>query len=163
MNRIIIIAISIFSVILSGIHPLYGQSDSIKKQVPVNKKVPDSEKNQILSRHSDEYWAIKEEQMGDSIRLLQLKYELLKLGANDDKKKQSIDTERYQIRIKDSIRKVLQRLKVDSLKTIFPGYPVILSDDTLFYIYAKMGSYSPEKRENAVSERIRKLADVYYF
>jgi len=163
MNRIIIIAISIFSVILSGIHPLYGQSDSIKKQVPVNKKVPDSEKNQILSRHSDEYWAIKEEQMGDSIRLLQLKYELLKLGANDDKKKQSIDTERYQIRIKDSIRKVLQRLKVDSLKTIFPGYPVILSDDTLFYIYAKMGSYSPEERANAVSERISKLADDYYF
>ncbi|HET7001741.1 MAG TPA: hypothetical protein VFI33_10540, partial [Puia sp.] len=113
MNRTIIITISILFVILSGTPLLYGQSDSIKKQVPGNKKVPDSEKNQILTRHSDEYWAIKADQMADSIRLLQLKYELLKLGANDDEKKQSIDTNIYQIKIKDSIRKVLQRLKVD--------------------------------------------------
>src|ERR1700748_3864867 len=163
MNRIIIISISILFVILSGTHLLYGQSDSIKKQVPANKKVPDSEKNQILTRHTDECGAIKESQMADSIRLLQLKYELLKLGAGDDKKKQSIDTERYQIMVKDSIRKVLQRLKVDSLKTIFHGYPVVLSDDTIFYVYAKMSIYSPEERANAVSERISKLADDYYF
>jgi small-conductance mechanosensitive channel len=155
--------ISILFVILSGTHLLYGQSDSLKKQTPANKKVPDSEKNQILTRHSDEYWAIKADQMADSIRLLQLKYELLKLGADDDEKKQSIDTNINQIKIKDSIRKVLQRLKVDSLKTVFHGYPVVLSDDTLFYIYAKIGSYSPEERANAVSERIGKLADDYYF
>ena len=163
MNRSVIIAISFLFVILSGIRPLYGQSDSIKKQVPANVKSTDSEKNQILRRHTDEYKAIKADQMGDSIRLLQLKYELLQLGADDDKKKQSIDTVRNQIRIKDSIRKVLQRLKVDSLKTIFSGYPVVLADDTLFYVYAKIGSYPPEDRAIAISGRISKLADDYYF
>jgi|SRR5579863_819881 len=163
MNRVLIIVISIFSVILSGISPIYGQYDSIIKQVPANVKATDSEKKEILRRHTDEYKAIKADQMGDSIRLLQLKYELLKLGANDEKKKQSIDTVANQIRIKDSIRKVLQRLKVDSLKTIFSGSPVVLSDDTLFYVYAKIGSYSPEERAHAISERINKLADDYYF
>ena len=78
---------------LSGIHPLYAQSDSIKKQVPANVKATDSEKNQILTHQTDEFQSIKADQMGDSIRLLQLKYELLKLGANDDEKKQSIATE----------------------------------------------------------------------
>src|SRR5580692_601967 len=112
MSRIKIIIVSILFVILSGIRPLYAQFDSITNQVPANAKTVDSEKNAILRRHTDEYKAIKADQMGDSIRLLQLKYELLKLGANDEKKKQSIDTVTNQMRIKDSIRRVLQRLKV---------------------------------------------------
>ncbi|MEJ0080889.1 MAG: mechanosensitive ion channel family protein [Puia sp.] len=78
-------------------------------------------------------------------------------------KKQSITTERDQLRIKDSLRKVLQRLKIDSLRSVFDGYPVVLSDDTIFYVFAKIGSYSPEERSHAISDRISKLADDYYF
>src|SRR4051812_19745638 len=106
MNRIIIISFSILFGMLSGIHPLYGQSDSTKKQLPSERKATDSEKNQILSRQTDELQSAKNDQTEDSIRLLQLKYELLKLGDNDNAKKLSISAEQDQIKIKDSLRKV---------------------------------------------------------
>ena len=163
MKRTLVHISSILLITLAGIHPLYAQSDSIKKQPPSGVNVTDSEKNQILSHETDEFQSVKNEQMGDSIRLLQLKYELLKLGANDDKKKQSIATESEQIKIRDSLRKVLQHLKIDSLRSIINGYPVILSDDTIFYVFAKLGSYSPGERAKAISDRIVKLAEDYYF
>jgi small-conductance mechanosensitive channel len=163
MKRILTYIFSILLLTLAEIHPLYAQSDSIKKQLPAAVKTNDSLKNQILSRQTDELQSVKADQMGDSIRLLQLKYELLKLGANDNAKKQSITTERDQIKIKDSLRKLLQRLKIDSLRSIVSGYPVILSDDTLFYVFAKIGSYPPAERAHAISDRISKLADDYYF
>jgi small-conductance mechanosensitive channel len=148
---------------LAGFHPLRAQSDSIKKQLPANIKVTDSEKNQILSQETDKFQSTKADQAGDSIRLLQLNNELLNLGANDKRKKQSIASERDQIIRRDSLRKVIHRLKIDSLRSIYSGYPVILSNDTVFYIFAKIGSYSPKERAEAISARILTQAEDYYF
>lgn len=117
----------------------------------------------MLSHESEEYQSDNAELMEDSIRLLQLKYDLLQLGTNDNAKKQSIAAERDQIIIKDSLRKIRQRLKIDSLRAIVSGYPVILSRDTLFYVFAKLGSYLPDERAQAISERIGILTDDYYF
>jgi small-conductance mechanosensitive channel len=162
MNRILSIVFFTSFLIFSGTYPLYAQSDSnAKKQL--HAKAVDSEKNIILTHQSEEFQAIKADQMGDSIRLLQLKYELLKLGTNDKVKKDAIATERDQIKIKDSLRKVLQKLKIDSLRSIVSGFPIILSQDTLFYVFTKLGSYSPRERAKVVSNRIEKLAEDYYF
>jgi small-conductance mechanosensitive channel len=162
MNRILSIVIFTFLLILSGIHPLHAQSDSnVKKQIHAN--TVDSEKNVLLTHQSEEFQSITSEQMGDSIRLLQLKYELLQLGANDQLKKQSLATERDQIKIKDSLRKALQKLKIDSLRKVVSGFPVILSEDTLLFVFTKLGSYSPKERARVVSERINRLAEDYYF
>ena len=163
MKRILIHISAILLLALAGFHPLYAQSDSIKNQRPSNVKATDSEKIRILSNETDEFQAIKADQMADSIRLLQLKIELLKLGENDSKKKQSIASEKNQIKIRDSLRKVVQRLKIDSLRSIYSGYPVVLSDDTIFYVFAKIGSYSPEERAEAISGRILNQAEDYYF
>jgi small-conductance mechanosensitive channel len=163
MKRILIHISAILLLALAGFHPLYAQSDSIKNQRPSNVKAKDSEKIRILSNETDEFQSIKADQMADSIRLLQLKVELLKLGENDSKKKQSIASEKNQIKIRDSLRKVIQRLKIDSLRSIYSGYPVVLSDDTIFYVFAKIGSYSPEERAEAISGRILNQAEDYYF
>src|SRR5450432_256919 len=162
MNRILSIAVFTFLLILSGIHPLHAQSDSnAKKQIHAN--AVDSEKNLILTHQSEEFQSATAEQMGDSLRLLQLKYELLQLGANDQLKKQTLATERDQIKIKDSLRKILQKLKIDSLRSVVSGFPVILSQDTLFYVFTKLGSYSPRERARVVSGRIEKLAEEYFY
>jgi len=162
MNRILSIAVFTFLLILSGIHPLHAQSDSnAKKQIHAN--AVDSEKNLILTHQSEEFQSATAEQMGDSLRLLQLKYELLQLGANDQLKKQTLATERDQIKIKDSLRKVLQKLKIDSLRSVVSGFPVILSEDTLLYVFTKLGSYSPKERARVISGRISRLAEDYYF
>jgi len=44
MKRILIHISAILLLALAGFHPLYAQSDSIKKQIPSNVKVTDSEK-----------------------------------------------------------------------------------------------------------------------
>lgn len=163
MTRILTYISVILLSTLTGFHHLYAQSDSIKKQVPQNAKIKDSEKNQILIHQTDEFQSVKADQMGDSIRLLQLKNEGLKLGAKDGEKKLSIASERDQIIIRDSLRKVKQRMKIDSLRSIYSGYPVVLSNDTVFYVFAKIGSYSPGERAQAVSGRILKQAEDYYF
>jgi small-conductance mechanosensitive channel len=164
MNRILSIFFSAVLLILSGIQSLYAQADSnAKNQMHANVKTIDSEKNVILTNQTEEFQSIKADQMGDSIRLLQLKYELLKLGTNDKAKKDAIATERDQIKIKDSLRKVLQKLKIDSLRSIVSGFPIILSQDTLFYVFTKLGSYSPRERAKVVSYRIDRLAEDYYF
>ncbi len=88
---------------------------------------------------------------------------MLRLGAGNNSKKQAISDEQEKIRIKDSIRKILQKLKIDSLRSVLNGFPVILSQDTLFYVYTKLGSYSPKERARVISGRLGRLAEEYYY
>ncbi len=143
---------------------LLAQTDSsLKKENLSAKNTVDSEKNIILSNQSEEFQNIKADQLGDSIRLLELKNEILQLGTSDKSKKQALYDEQDRIRIKDSIRKVLQKLKIDSLRSFVNGFPVALGEDTLFYVFTKLGSYSPKERAQVVSDRIDRLANEYYY
>ena len=164
MNRILYISISVFLWILSGVNPLFAQSDSTsKKEKQSPAQLVDSEKNNILSNQSEEIQNIKAIQIGDSLRLLELKNEMLRLGTSNNSKKQELTDEQERILIKDSLRKVLQKLKIDSLRAIVNGFPVILSGDTLFFVFTKLGSYSPRERARVISERIFKLAEDYFY
>ncbi|HEV3225044.1 MAG TPA: mechanosensitive ion channel family protein [Puia sp.] len=164
MNRILSISFYVFLWILSGVNSLYAQSDSIlKKRKQSVSKTVDSEKNLILSNQSEEFQNIRVDQIGDSLRLLELKNEMLRLGAGNNSKRQALSDEQDRIRIKDSLRRILQRLKIDSLRATVSGFPVILSRDTLFYVFTKLGSYSPKERARVISGRIYKLAEDYFY
>jgi len=164
MNRIFSAVFIAWSFILSGINPLYAQSDSnSKKQIPGSEKKIDSEKNEILTRQSEEFQIIKGQQIEDSIRLLQLKKEILLLGTADQKKKRALSNERDELSNRDSLRRILQKSKIDSLRSTVNGFPVFISRDTLFYLFTKLGSYSPRERAKVVSNRIYKLAEEYYY
>jgi small-conductance mechanosensitive channel len=164
MNRILSISFYVFLWILSGVNSLYAQSDSISKKGKQSvSKTVDSEKNLILSNQSEEFQNIRVDQIGDSLRLLELKNEILRLGAGNNSKRQALSDEQDRIRIKDSLRRILQRLKIDSLRATVSGFPVILSRDTLFYVFTKLGSYSPKERARVISGRIYKLAEDYFY
>ena len=131
MNRILSFVLPVILWILSGTNPLYGQSDSNIKKHPVkDSQQPDSEKNEILSKQSEEFRALRENQIRDSIRILQLKKELLQLGETNKEKQQTLTAERDQLLTKDSLEKVLQKQKIDSLRTKVSGFPVVLDEDT---------------------------------
>jgi small-conductance mechanosensitive channel len=164
MNQILSIFFSVFLWILSGVNPLFAQSDSnSKKKIQKDRIEVDSAKNLILSQQSEEFQNIKANQLGDSLRLLELKNEMLRLGTGNKSKVQALADEQQRILIKDSLRKVQQKLKIDSLRTTVNGFPVILSRDTLFYVFTKLGSYSPKERARVISERIYKLAEDYFY
>jgi small-conductance mechanosensitive channel len=164
MKRIFSIVFITGLCILTGINSVLAQKDSTAKNKQRQQtKAIDSAKNVLLTSQSEEFQALKADQMGDSIRLLQLKKELLLLGSSDKLKKQALATEQNQIKIKDSLRTILQKSKIDSLRSRVSGFPVLLGEDTLFYIYTKLGSYSPKERAETDMNRIHKLSEDYYF
>jgi small-conductance mechanosensitive channel len=164
MNRILPAVLFIIFSVHSGLSPLYAQSDSSSRRKQQERmRLIDSEKNVLLSRQSDEYQVVKADRVMDSIRLQELKQEMQQLGKKDNTKKLALSAESDQIRIKDSVRNVVQKLKIDSLRSRVNGFPVYLPYDTLFYIFSKQGSFSPRERAEAVSKRLLKLLDDYYF
>ncbi len=163
MKRIVSSFLVVFILILSGKNPAYAQSDTKTKQVKPPSKAIDSEKNIILTRQSEDFQASRIEQVKDSLRLLELKKEILQLGAANSTQKAALSQERDQLQNKDSLRTALEKIKIDSLRSIVSGFPVYISRDTLFYIYAKLGSFTPRERATVIISRIQKLAKDYFF
>ncbi len=116
------------------------------------------------SQHATENYLLqqKEQQLADSITILQLQKNLAQ-ATNDSKKKKALEDSLRQITQKDSIRKVEQQNKIALLKQHATGYPVILLKDTLFKIYTTIGSFTAAERAAAVSERIKRLYNDAFF
>ena len=57
----------------------------------------------------------------------------------------------------DSIRMADQRMRIDSLREHTAGVPVVVEGDTLLYLYANRGGYSPRDRAAMISENIMKI------
>jgi small-conductance mechanosensitive channel len=164
MNRKIFFLFFLFLCMVTGIVPLHAQTDTtLNKGTQETVRAVDSEKNQILTRQSDVLQAIQIERIGDSIRLIQLKKELEELGNGDIKKKEILSAEQDRILNRDSISHQELKKKVDSVRSIVTGFPVVLGYDTVFYVYARLGSFTPEARAHALSERLQVLSDDYFF
>lgn len=46
----------------------------------------------------------------------------------------------------DSVKRAEQKIRIDSLRKVTPGVPVVVDGDTLFYLYAKRGGNTPQMR-----------------
>ncbi len=57
----------------------------------------------------------------------------------------------------DSILKANRKARIDSLRKLTPGTPLIVEEDTLFAIYARRGGLLPIHRAKAASEKIEEL------
>ncbi|UOQ96318.1 mechanosensitive ion channel family protein [Hymenobacter sp. 5317J-9] len=97
-------------------------------------------------------------------RLTQLQQELLALknGQNRPRERELVE-ELKSLRAADSLRRAVARQHIDSLKLRARGYPVVPHRDTLFFVYTKLGPFSPRERANLIAEKIQRLeADVRY-
>jgi len=57
----------------------------------------------------------------------------------------------------DSLKQVQQRRRIDSLRQVTPGVPVVVEGDTLFCLYAKRGGHTPQQRARSISLEIEEL------
>src|SRR4249920_141602 len=164
MNRIFSF-LSLFCLwLVSGTSLLQAQTDTgVQRKRQESTRVVDSEKNQILIQQSDVFQSIQIDRIGDSIRQLQLNKEIQGLHSEDNKKKRELSDEIDQIRSRDSLNYKALKRQVDSMRSIVSGFPVILDYDTLFYIYARLGSFTPEARARILSQRLRSMSDDYFF
>ncbi len=164
MNRIFSFLLLFCLWLISGTSLLQAQTDTgVKRNNQESTRVVDSEKNQILIQQSDVFESIQIDRIGDSIRQLQLNKEIQELNSEDNKKKRELHAELDQIRSRDSLNYRALKHQVDSMRSIVSGFPVILDYDTLFYIYARLGSITPESRAQILSQRLRSMSDDYFF
>jgi small-conductance mechanosensitive channel len=125
-----------------------GRSDSTRKDTA------HTAENLILQR--------KEQSLIDSAVRRQLQLEL-KAAAGNAATTRELQAQLDKIAVDDSLRMVAQLQRIDSLKKITRGFPVILDRDTLFYLYTKTGSFSAADRAEAISGRIARLDRNYVF
>jgi small-conductance mechanosensitive channel len=57
----------------------------------------------------------------------------------------------------DSVKHLQQRQRIDSLRKVTPGVPVVVEEDTLFYLYAKRGGHTPQQRAEMDAAAILEL------
>lgn len=61
----------------------------------------------------------------------------------------------------DSLKLARQKMRIDSIRSVTRGYPVVVDEDTLFTVYAKRGGLSPEDRAENFALNIERLGKSY--
>lgn len=59
----------------------------------------------------------------------------------------------------DSLRRLELKKSIEKLKGTLVSHPVLLEDDTLFLVFLKYGSFSSRERAEAVTRRVRDIAE----
>ncbi|MDR0394006.1 MAG: mechanosensitive ion channel family protein, partial [Tannerella sp.] len=95
--------------------------------------------------------------MTDSLGMATLRNELEEARRNEMNLRLELETVRMETIVQDSIKRREQRDRIDSLKNITKGYPVVVDEDTLFCLYAKRGGLLPEVRAGNISDAILRL------
>jgi small-conductance mechanosensitive channel len=86
--------------------------------------------------------------------------ELIK-NAENARQQQEFKQQLIELQIEDSTRRIKKQLLIDSLKQTAIGAPVLLKQDTLYFIYTNIGSISAKERAELHSEKIYNTAKVF--
>jgi small-conductance mechanosensitive channel len=97
------------------------------------------------------------EEPTDSARLAETLVELEAAQVRERELRMEMEELRMATIISDSLAKVEQKKRVDSLRMITKGSPVIVEGDTLFVIYARQGGLLPEARARNVEQAVLEL------
>ena len=73
------------------------------------------------------------------------------------KMKEDLDVARLRYDAADSLKLAKQRLRIDSLRRVTPGVPVVVEGDTLYYLFAKRGGHTPQQRAEMNAAAITEL------
>lgn len=99
---------------------------------------------------------VGEELKSDSIRIAELTLQVEQMRLNEILLKNQLE-ENNQHHVADSLKKAAQKQRIDSLRAITPGVPVVIEKDTLFKIYAARGGHSAFDRAETTIETISKI------
>lgn len=140
---------------------LLGGPPGVAAQTPTR---PDSASAQTLSTDTRTLHQLDSLRRQTSARLGQLQQALLTLKNGPDRaRERELAQEFTALHAADSLRRLWARRHVDSLRQRTRGYPVVPHADTLFYVYTKLGPFSPRERAALIAEKVQRLeADMRY-
>lgn len=115
---------------------------------------------EVLTSALDEAKSVVSQQ-SDTTQLKQIEQELQQSKLNEMNLKLELEQLKTQVYAQDSLKLLKQKQRIDSLRNITSGIPVIIGKDTLFILYAKWGGYSPTDRAKDFSHNIEQLGKRY--
>lgn len=101
--------------------------------------------------------SVEEKLRQDSIKMQELELQLQEMKLNEIVLRTELDDVRNIHALTDSLEREEQRRRVDSLRVLTPGVPLVIDGDTLFMLYAKQGGLSAHDRVETASEMILKI------
>lgn len=93
----------------------------------------------------------------DSLRMEELALQIQEMKLNEIVLRTELDDVRTTNAAADSLKREAQRHQIDSLRSLTPGVPVIVDEDTLFTLYAKRGGHTPHDRAEDIRNIILKI------
>lgn len=99
----------------------------------------------------------EERYLRDSIRLQEMALQLQEMKLNEVMLRNELDNVRNHNLVEDSLKLVQQRCRIDSLRAVTPGVPVVVDGDTLFTLYAARGGHSAYDRAEMFTEKLTKI------
>ncbi|WP_104383075.1 mechanosensitive ion channel family protein [Sphingobacterium sp. HMA12] len=100
---------------------------------------------------------IRQQQINDSLERQKLQNEIASLKSQNSPKKENLKQQLNNFDEENNLRKQQLKIKVDSIKKNTKRYAVAPFNDTLFYIYNKLGSSLAKDRAYNVVNRIESL------
>jgi len=144
-------------IIIFSVLPAVAQQDSSRRN-------NDSLNAVILHDFNVKFAGIEQQKVADSIKQMEIKEMLNSLKTQDYLKKDELEKQLRELKDNEAKRISLKKVQIDSMRSTAKAFPVEgFFNDTLFLIYSKLGSFSASDRGKAISDRIHKLADHFWF
>lgn len=102
--------------------------------------------------------ALAERIRRDSIRMAELEQRLQEMSLNEIVLRTEIDNANSRNKSADSLKLARQRQRIDSLRALTPGVPVVVDGDTLFLLYANRGGYTATERAAMAADMMLKCS-----
>lgn len=96
-------------------------------------------------------------QDSDSVNFSKVSKELAEARLNEANLRMEVEQMKLATYAADSVKLSRQKQRIDSLRKVTPGAPVVVEKDTLFYKYAKRGGHTPQRRAEMEAEAIKEL------
>lgn len=123
----------------------------------------DSLQNELLQANTKYLQHLDSIKRDDSVKRAQLEEELKSLKTTDNLKKEELQSQLQKIKDEENSRILQQKQRIDSLKQVVKGFPVVPFTDTLFYVYAKLGPFTAQARAGNIVNKVKKLEEDILF
>lgn len=142
---------------------LHAQQNPPIKDVDSIASRKDSIENTQRDKRLNTVTQISLERLSDSLKRNELKNKVADLNPEDVAEKAALLKELSELKKKDSLHLVKQKYQIDSLRKFVKAYPVTFNRDTLFLLYAKLGSFTAADRADALAQRMETVSEDLTF
>ncbi len=118
----------------------------------------DSINTAALRQYNEKLSEIESLRVADSLKKVELENQLSSLKTTDNLQKEELQKQLQNIKDNENQRLQEKKSRIDALRTTAKGFPVMgILNDTLFYVYSKIGASTPSDRARNISKKINNL------